>query len=57
MLIDNLILEITRKCNFQCKHCLRGNSQNKNIDFDVMINQYQNKFLADYRNINVYDKI
>lgn len=32
MQIQNLIIEITRKCNFSCEHCLRGNAQNKDID-------------------------
>jgi len=36
MYIQNLILEVTRKCNFSCAHCLRGNAQNKNIDFAVI---------------------
>jgi len=29
--IYNLIIEATRRCNIQCKHCLRGRAQNKNI--------------------------
>lgn len=28
MNINNLIIEITRKCNLKCSHCLRGNAQN-----------------------------
>lgn len=32
MTINNLIIEVTRKCNFSCSHCLRGEAQNKNID-------------------------
>lgn len=27
MHIENLIFEVTRKCNMNCKHCLRGNAQ------------------------------
>ena len=30
--ILNLVLEVTRNCNIQCSHCLRGAKQNKNID-------------------------
>lgn len=30
---NNLIIEVTRKCNMACDHCLRGEAQNKNIDF------------------------
>jgi MoaA/NifB/PqqE/SkfB family radical SAM enzyme len=30
--IENMIIEITRNCNFKCSHCLRGETQNKNIE-------------------------
>lgn len=30
--IDSLVIEITRKCNMKCPHCLRGPAQNKEID-------------------------
>jgi len=33
--IENLIIEVTRKCNMSCGHCLRGCSQNIDIN-----NQY-----------------
>lgn len=36
MHVDNLILEITRKCNLKCDHCLRGNAQNKSMSQAVM---------------------
>ncbi len=36
MKIDNLSIEITRRCNQQCDHCLRGKSQNINIDIDYV---------------------
>ncbi len=29
--IDNLILEVTRRCNMHCAHCLRGDAQNLDI--------------------------
>lgn len=32
MYIQNLVIEVTRKCNMSCAHCLRGNAQNVNID-------------------------
>lgn len=32
MYIENLCIEVTRKCNMRCAHCLRGNAQNINID-------------------------
>ncbi|KKM62622.1 hypothetical protein LCGC14_1519910, partial [marine sediment metagenome] len=36
MNLNNLILEATRKCNFTCEHCLRGDSQKKDIDIAVI---------------------
>lgn len=38
--INNLIVEVTRKCNMCCDHCLRGNAQNLNIK-----NEYIKEFL------------
>lgn len=37
MTIDNLIIEVTRKCNMTCEHCLRGEAQNKEISKEAMI--------------------
>lgn len=34
--IENLAIEVTRKCNMNCAHCLRGNAQNMNIDTDYI---------------------
>lgn len=36
--IQNLAIEVTRKCNIQCSHCLRGNFQNKNIPLEFIDN-------------------
>ena len=41
--IDNLVIEITRKCNLKCRHCLRGPARNNNITQD-MINKIVSKF-------------
>ena len=32
ILIDDLILETTRRCNMRCEHCLRGDAENMNLD-------------------------
>lgn len=34
--ISTLILEVTRRCNMHCGHCLRGTAQNKNITNNVI---------------------
>lgn len=31
--ICHLSIEVTRKCNLRCRHCCRGNPQNKNISY------------------------
>lgn len=31
MNIDSLIIEVTRRCNMECGHCLRGDAQNMDI--------------------------
>ena len=33
---DSLVFEITRKCNMNCAHCLRGDAQNVDIDYEVI---------------------
>jgi len=40
--ISHLAIEVTRKCNIKCSHCLRGDSQNKNISLeyiDILLDQ------------------
>lgn len=34
--IDNLIVEITRKCQLKCAHCLKGDAQNVDMSVDVI---------------------
>ena len=33
-----LIIEITRRCNMHCAHCLRGDAEDQDITFDVIDN-------------------
>lgn len=32
MYLNNLVIEVTRRCNLQCDHCLRGNQEQKDIN-------------------------
>ena len=32
---ENLILELTRRCNMNCAHCLRGHCQNHDMTFEI----------------------
>ena len=32
--IDNVVIEVTRRCNMCCDHCLRGDTQNKDMDLN-----------------------
>jgi sulfatase maturation enzyme AslB (radical SAM superfamily) len=47
MHVNELIIEITRRCNIQCMHCLRGPAQNKDID-----NKTIDKILEGIRSIS-----
>jgi len=31
---DNLIIEVTRKCNMCCEHCMRGDAEDSNLNLD-----------------------
>lgn len=39
--IDQLIIEVTRKCNFACQHCLRGDAENISIDLRYVENLFK----------------
>lgn len=36
LFVNSLILEVTRRCNMHCEHCLRGEAQNMDIDNEVI---------------------
>lgn len=44
--LENLAIEITRRCNMSCRHCLRGEAQNVDIDLSYIL-----KFLEDVSGI------
>ena len=35
--VNSLILELTRRCNASCEHCLRGDAQNIDMDFETAV--------------------
>ena len=40
---NNLALEVTRRCNLRCKHCMRGEPQDLDMSDEVLdkvINQF-----------------
>jgi hypothetical protein len=37
----DLILEVTRKCNLQCGHCLRGNAEDKTLNMKFVENVFK----------------
>ena len=39
--LNHLILEITRKCNMSCRHCMRGNAENVSMNCDVIDRIFQ----------------
>lgn len=36
MYLDNVVIEITRRCNMVCEHCLRGDAQRKDITDKIL---------------------
>lgn len=36
LIFDFISVEVTRRCNMNCRHCLRGNAQEVDIDFSVI---------------------
>jgi len=38
MIVEDLVLEITRKCNLSCRHCLRGPAQRLTMSTQVLNN-------------------
>jgi len=38
MNLNNLIIEVTRRCNMECEHCMRGDAQNKDITREILVN-------------------
>lgn len=36
MVIQNLVLEVTRRCNMACEHCLRGDAQNMDMSKEII---------------------
>jgi len=39
IILDQAALEITRRCNLKCRHCLRGEAQNKDMD-ELLIHNF-----------------
>lgn len=38
IVIENLIIEVTRNCNMRCQHCLRGDAENRKFDISILKN-------------------
>ena len=41
---EHISIELTRRCNMRCRHCLRGDAQNVDIDYkyiDALLDQTQ----------------
>lgn len=48
----NIIIEVTRKCNLACDHCLRGCAQNKNIKLEYIDRLFE---ILSQKNIDYID--
>lgn len=40
--LNNVIIEVTRKCNFMCSHCLRGDQENRVMNLKYVENLFEN---------------
>ena len=34
--LDSLVIEVTRRCQLKCEHCLRGNAQKRDMSRDYI---------------------
>jgi len=34
--LEYLVIEVTRRCNLRCDHCLRGDPQNLDLDVSLV---------------------
>jgi len=39
--IYNLVIEVTRRCNMECEHCLRGEAENVDMDIKYIEKLFQ----------------
>ncbi len=42
IIIDDLCIEVTRKCNMNCQHCMRGEAQNISLDYNLIDTLFNN---------------
>lgn len=52
MILANLNLMITKNCNFKCRHCLRGDSENLDISSDTLNNIFRPKTVIFHLELN-----
>ena len=45
VIITTLIIEVTRRCNMSCPHCMRGDAQDIDIDLSIL-----DKYLSNFKN-------
>lgn len=44
IIFNTVIIEVTRRCNMRCPHCLRGDAQNIDIDLEIL-----DRFLSNFK--------
>lgn len=49
--LNQLVLETTRKCNLQCKHCMRGEKQNVDLTKNIVDMIFNNKEIRGIKTI------
>jgi organic radical activating enzyme len=51
--LDSLVIEITRRCNYNCEHCIRGEPEN----LDLTLDKFIEVFNKSYPNVSIIDEI
>lgn len=49
--IERISIEITRRCNMKCSHCMRGNAQNRDISLEYITNILKHTQSIGYLNL------
>jgi MoaA/NifB/PqqE/SkfB family radical SAM enzyme len=47
MFIDNMIFEVTRRCNMRCRHCLRGKAEDLSMSKQTIQNALKEGYASE----------
>lgn len=53
--LENLVLEVTRRCNFQCDHCLRGDAEDVDMRRSLLYRIFGDNDIKDDNRLSIYE--